>query len=30
MKKEWVGPHRKWVMGELYHDDQDDKGNLMV
>jgi hypothetical protein len=22
-----VGPHRKWVMGEVYHDDQGDEGN---
>jgi hypothetical protein len=24
-----VGPNKKWVMGELYHDDQVDKGNPM-
>jgi hypothetical protein len=25
----WVGPHRKGVMGEGYHDDQGEKGNPM-
>jgi hypothetical protein len=25
----WVGPHKKWVMSEVYHDDQADKGNPM-
>jgi hypothetical protein len=24
-----VGPHRKWVMGEGYHDDQGNEGNPM-
>jgi hypothetical protein len=28
-EKGWVGPHRKWVMGEGYHDDQGDEGNPM-
>jgi hypothetical protein len=27
--KGWVGRHRKWVMGEVYHDDQGDKLNPM-
>jgi hypothetical protein len=27
--KGWVGPHRKGVMGEGYHDDQGDEGNPM-
>jgi hypothetical protein len=28
-KKGRVGPHRKWVMAEVYLDDQGDEGNLM-
>jgi hypothetical protein len=27
--KGWVGPHKKWVMGEVYHNDQGDEGNPM-
>jgi hypothetical protein len=25
--KGWVGPNKKWVMGEGYHDDHGDEGN---
>jgi hypothetical protein len=28
-EKGWVGPHRKWVMGEVYHNDQGDEVNPM-
>ena len=28
-EKGWVGPHKKWVMGEVYHNDQDNELNPM-
>jgi hypothetical protein len=28
-EKGWVEQHRKWVMGEVYHDDQGNEGNPM-
>jgi hypothetical protein len=28
-RRGWVGPHKKWVMGEGYHDDQGEEGNPM-
>jgi hypothetical protein len=28
-EKGWVGPHRKWVMGEVYHKNQGDEVNPM-
>jgi hypothetical protein len=29
-EKGWVGPHKKWFMGEVYHNDQGDELNPMA